>query len=420
MKRRIIFNKSLLAASILAITACSGSGGDTTSAATSSKSVVGVITGFGSIYVNGVEYETDTAGVHIDGLASDETSLAIGDIITLQGTVNPDGTTGVATAVTCNDELEGYVLDTSGLLIDGTGTINVMGQIVTITLDTVFDGDTLATINATINDLSVLDIVEISGFPDGTGGILATRVESKNAAEDVEVKGAISQLNTTSQTFKIGALLVDYSSASDVPADTLFVDGLFVEVKTTEVLTGDVANGFRLIASKVEFEDDDSDVEGDEGDELEVQGMVSNIDNTGFSFNGTRVEFASLEIGDDFNVASLVDGTMITVEGHIDTNGNFIIEEVEDEHESEDEAKGAVTAVTATTVTIVDTGVSITFSVNNDTRMLDKQDANNIVPLHYFSLTNVRVGDYLKMEYFIDGATNKVATELVRDDAPTT
>lgn len=415
MKTINTFTKSLLAASIaasiLTITACSS---DSTSATSpsSSSTVVGTITGFGSIYVNGVEYETDTAGVHIDGIASVETSLAIGDIITLHGTVNPDGTTGIATAVTCNDELEGYVLDTSGLLIDGTGTMNVMGQIITITLDTVFDGDTLAT----INDLSVQDIVEISGFPDGAGGILATRVESKNAAEDVEVKGAISALDTANQTFKIGALLVDYSSASDIPAN--IVDGLFVEVKTTSTLTGDVTTGFTLIASKVEFEDDDSDVEGDEGDELEVQGMVSNIDSTGFSFNGTRVEFSSLETGDDFNVSSLVDGTMIKVEGYIDASGNFIIEEIEDEHESEEEAKGLVTEVTATTVTLLDGGSSITFSVNNNTRMLDKQDENNIIPLHYFSLANVSVGEYLEIEYFIDETASNIATELKRDDVP--
>jgi len=411
MKTNKTFTKSLLAATILSITACGGSGGTTST--TSPDTVVGVITGFGSIYVNGVEYETDTANVQIDGLASVETSLAIGDIITLQGTVNPDGTTGIATTVISNDEVEGYVLDTSNLLMDGTGTINVMGQIVTITLDTVFDGNTLAT----INDLSVLDVVEISGFPDGTGNILATRVESKNTAEDIEVKGTISALDTTGQTFKIGALLVNYSSATAVPAN--FVDGSFVEVKTTSALTGDVTAGFTLIASKVELEDDDSDIEGDEGEELVVQGMVSNIDSTGFNFNGTRVEFASLETDDNFNIASLVNGTMITVEGHINASGNFIIEGIEDEPESEAEANGLVTAVTATTVTLLDTGTSITFSVNNDTRMLDKQDANNIVPLHYFSLANVSVGEYLEIEYFIDATATNIATELKRDDAPT-
>jgi len=409
MKIDNIFSKTVLAASILAITACSsGSGGDTAG----SSSTVGVITGFGSIYVNGVKYETDSADVEIDGASSFETSLGIGDVITLIGTVNADGTTGVATSVSCKDELEGYVLDTSGLLVDGTGSLNIMGQTVRVTLDTVFDSNTLAAING----LSAGDIVEVSGFPDGAGNILATRVETKNAAEDVEVKGVISALNITDETFFIGGLKVDYSVAVERPAN--IADGIFVEVKTESPLSGDLGSGFTLVATKVEIEDDDSDFDGDEGDEIKMQGLVSAIDETGFSFNGTRVLFASLDIDDDFDVASLVDGAMITVEGYIDTNGNFIVEEIEEDHESEDEVEGTVSAITESGLTVrVDENTSRTFIVNNDTRMRDEQD-ENVEPLHYFSLLDVSQGEYVEVEYYTDGNGDLIATELKREDAP--
>jgi len=408
MKIDNIFRKTVLAASVLAITACSGSGGDTAG----NSSTVGVITGFGSIYVNGVKYETDSADVEIDGVSSLETSLGIGDVITLIGTVNADGTTGVATAVSCKDELEGYVLDTSGLLIDGTGSLNVMGQTVRVTLDTVFDSDTLAT----INDLSVDAIVEVSGFPDGAGNILATRIETKNADEDVEVKGVISALDEIAQTFDIGGLSVDYSAALEVPAN--IADGLFVEVKTESPLSGDLGSGFTLAASKVEIEDDDSDFDGHESDEIKMQGLVSGIDETGFSFNGTRVLFTSLDIEDDFDVASLVEGAMITVEGYIDTNGNFIVEEIEEGHESEDEFEGTVSAITESGLTVsFDENTSKTFIVNNETRMRDEQD-ENVEPLHYFSLSNVGEGEYVEVEYYTDGNGDLIATELKREDAP--
>jgi len=409
MKIDNIFSKTVLAASILAITACGGSGG---TADTTGSTTVGVITGFGSIYVNGVKYETDRANVEIDGVSSIETSLGIGDVITLIGTVNADGTTGVATAVSCKDELEGYVLDTSGLLVDGTGSLNVMGQVVRVTLDTVFDSNTLAS----INDLSTLDIVEVSGFPDGAGNILATRIETKNAAEDVEVKGIISALDEIAQTFDIGGLSVDYSAASEVPVN--IADGLFVEVKTESALSGDLGSGFTLAATKVEIEDDDSDFDGDEGDEIKMQGMVSGIDDTGFSFNGTRVLFAGLDIDDDFDVASLVEGAMITVEGHIDANGNFIVEEIEEDHESEDEFEGMVSAITESGLTVsLDGNTSKTFIVNNETRMIDEQD-ENVEPLHYFSLLDVSQGEYVEVEYYTDGNGDFIATELKREDAP--
>jgi len=409
-----LFKKSAIAASILLATACGDSGSlvsNTDTAATSNK-VVGVITGFGSIYVNGVKYETDSASVSIDGVNSLETSLGVGDVITLEGTINPDGTTGVATAVSCNDEVEGYVLDTSSLLADGTGSINVMGQTIVVTVDTVFDGDILAS----INDVSLLDIVEVSGFPDGTGNIVATRIESKNAAEDVEVKGTVAALDETQKTFKLGELTVDYSSAAEVPAN--LSNGSFVEVKTETTLSGDLTNGFVLSASKVETEDNDSDIDGDEGEEITMQGVVSGVDDAGFSFNGTRFEFSSIDIDDDFDVTTLVDGATITVEGYIDANGNFIVEEIEDEHESENEDEGLVTAVTESTITIsVSANVEKTFSVNNNTRMIDEQD-EGVTPLHYFSLADVSVGDYVEIESFVDDSAINIATELKREDEP--
>jgi len=408
MKIDNIFSKTVLAASILAITACSGSGSDTAD----SSSSVGVITGFGSIYVNGVKYETDGADIEIDGVSSIETSLGIGDVITLVGSINVDGVTGVATTVTSKDELEGYVLDTSSLLSDGTGSLNIMGQTVRVTLDTVFESHSLAS----INDLSVLDIVEVSGFPDGAGNILATRVETKNAPEDIEVKGVIKMLNTVEETFYIGDLKVDYSAASERPAN--IADDLFVEVKTESALSGDLGSGFTLVATKVEIEDDDSDFDGDEGDEIKMQGMVSGIDETGFNFNGTRVLFTSLDIDDDFDVASLVEGAMITVEGYIDRNGNFIVEEIEEGNESEDEFEGMVSAISGSGLTVrLDENTSRTFIVNNETRMIDEQD-ENVEPLHYFSLLNVSQGEYVEVEYYTDGNGDLIATELKREDAP--
>ena len=170
MKNTTLFKKTALLASIALFTACSD-GGDTTGTGTTGVSnTSGVITGFGSVYINGVEYETDNASITIDGSQSAETELGVGDVCALQGSVNADGVTGTASAIICTDELEGYVLDVSSL-IDGIGTMNVMGQIVTVTTDTVFDSDT----KASIADLIAEDIVEVHGYTDGTGNIFAAK-----------------------------------------------------------------------------------------------------------------------------------------------------------------------------------------------------------------------------------------------------
>ncbi|MDT8283106.1 MAG: DUF5666 domain-containing protein [Gammaproteobacteria bacterium] len=403
-----LFKKTALVASIALFTACSGGGSSTGSTGGTSKtsSTSGVITAFGSVYINGVEYETDNASITIDGSQRAETELGVGDVCVLQGSVNADGVTGTASAITCTDELEGYVLDVSSLT-NGIGTMNVMGQTVTITTDTVFDSDT----KASIADLVANDIVEVHGYPDVTGNILATRIETKNAATDIEVKGLISNLTAT--TFNLGSLLVDYSSATEVAAN--LADGLYVEVKTQDLLK----TGPTLIASKVEIEEDgDLEVDGNEGEDLKVQGVVSNITATSFDFNGTTVLFASLETGDDFDVQSLVDGMIITVEGRIDANGNFVVEEVEEDHASENEAEGLVTATTGTTIAISVNSVEMIFTVNNETRMIDEQD-EGVTPVFYFSLMNIATGDLVEIDYYTDDISgNNIATKVQREDAP--
>jgi len=427
MKSIALLKKSILAASIAAgiatLTACSGGTSDTaTTGNTSNATTSGVITGFGSVFVNGVEYETDSATISIDGTPATENQLQVGDVITLQGTLNADGSTGTATSISSSDELEGYVLDLSNLAAQGTGSINVMGQTVNISLDSVFDSDTLAA----ITDLSVNDIVEIHGFSDGSGNIAATRIETKGSADDVEVKGLISELDETTTSFMLGGLLVDYSAATELPSPLL--DGLYVEVQTTELLTGDLSTGFTLLASKVEIEEDgDMDIDGDEGDEIEVQGVVSDITDISFRFNGTLVEFSSLENkeeddDDEFDLSSLVEGMMITVEGFIDANGDFIVKEIEEDKVSELEVDGTVTAITDTTITITTpmdiNNTSMTFSVNNSTRMMDDQDEQT-TPVRFFSLADVAIGDYVEIEYTVDDASGeKIATELTREDLP--
>src|SRR5256885_5141775 len=46
---------------------------------------VGSITGFGSIFVNGVEYATAGAQIGIDGQPGTEAQLSVGDVVTVVG-----------------------------------------------------------------------------------------------------------------------------------------------------------------------------------------------------------------------------------------------------------------------------------------------------------------------------------------------
>jgi len=60
----------------------------------------GTITGFGSVIVNGITYDTNSATFSIDGSAGTQSDLAVGDVIVLRGTINDDGTSPTAESVT--------------------------------------------------------------------------------------------------------------------------------------------------------------------------------------------------------------------------------------------------------------------------------------------------------------------------------
>ena len=45
----------------------------------------GTIDGFGSIFVNGIEYETDDAEIVVNGQAADESALRLGMVVDVSG-----------------------------------------------------------------------------------------------------------------------------------------------------------------------------------------------------------------------------------------------------------------------------------------------------------------------------------------------
>lgn len=141
----IPFDRTLIAAVVITLTttACGGGGGGTSSpapapigggsggdtgggtdnggtdnggedegddpVATAKDVAFGTITQFGSIFVNGVKYDTSTATIIIDGVEATEDDLGVGMVVFVQGTVNEDGVTGIAEVVIVDDNLKGPI-----------------------------------------------------------------------------------------------------------------------------------------------------------------------------------------------------------------------------------------------------------------------------------------------------------------------
>jgi hypothetical protein len=411
---------SLICSAILAgggLAACSSGGGSgAAGSGSSSKVTSGVITGFGSVFVNGVEYYTNNATVQVDGVDGSENDLAVGMVVKVNGSVNSDGTTGDADSIEFNDETQGTVMSVN--LTNGVGTIDVMGQTINVDADTVFESHVAGI--TSIDMLQQGNIVEVSGYTDGNGTIYATRIEVKNAShtagEEIEVKGNISNLDTTAMTFSLGNLTVDYSNAAlenfpdGVPANDQFVEA------TT---TADVTNNL-MVATKVEMKNaDNKHVTGNEGDELELEGVVTaDLSGNQFMLNDqiVLVDEATTEV-ENGSLADVVMGTKLEVEGQLDADGNLVASDIKFRQEASTELFASVEAVNVDTNTITIMGVDI--QVNALTRIHDEQNDNNMTPVRYFSIADVAQGDWLEVHYYQDDSGNYVATEVMRDDAPT-
>ena len=406
------FQRKSLALAVFGALAFAGCGGGSSSSTGSTTGAgvkhTGVITGFGSVFVNGVEYETASSSVTLDGVAGKDSNLKIGMVVTVEGSVNKDGLHGTASSINYADELEGIVTGTPNIAADGTGTLTVMGQIVTIDAATVFESK--VTLIASIGDVVAGNIVEISGYSSGTGAILATRVEVKKAKleadEEIEVKGVIADLNTTAQTFMLGALMVHYGTAK---IEHTLADGLYVEVKSTEA----PVNNMLMNPTKVEVEGDGKKgVDGKSGDEFELEGVVSSVNSakTEFVLDGQTVLVDSGTAFKNGSVDGIVVNAKLEVEGALNADGKLVADEIKFRHESSIEIEAGLAAVDATAGTITVLGQTVI--VNSLTIMIDKVGD---VTVHDFSLSKLAVNDVVKLHIAVEGS-KLVATKLERDD----
>ncbi|MDP4918587.1 MAG: DUF5666 domain-containing protein, partial [Haliea sp.] len=69
----------------------------------------GSIDGFGSIFVNGVRFDTDDAEVLIDGELRNDDALRLGMVVVVTGQIDEGNTTGTAQRVIYDNELKGPI-----------------------------------------------------------------------------------------------------------------------------------------------------------------------------------------------------------------------------------------------------------------------------------------------------------------------
>lgn len=365
----------------LALAACGGGGSAGVGSGGTGSFAVGPISGFGSVIVNGVRYDDSAATVvDDDGNTAGSDDLKLGMVIEVTGSAidrPADPTqpaTASASAIRYGSEIKGPVE-----AVDvGAGRLTVLGQTVEVSARTVFDSPLAGGLAA----LSPGQIVEIHGVA-GAGRLVATRIELEDATSSYKLRGAITDLDTTARSFRIGSATISYAGLSSPPAlangnlvrvrlnttpvagvwtatelrtgarpvddrdeaevegvvtaftssSRFSVDGIPVDASGAtfeDGVPGDLAVGVRvevegrisngtLVARKVEFEDDDDDDRG----QIELHGTIEGLNTAAgrFTLRGVTVDYRNATYEDGRTEASLVNGARVEVEGRLAADG---------------------------------------------------------------------------------------------------
>ncbi|MEQ9450235.1 MAG: DUF5666 domain-containing protein [Pseudomonadales bacterium] len=375
-----------LCAAGITLAACGGGGGSSPGSppptsvqpppTVTSQVAQGTVTGFGSVFVNGVEWETDDCEVTIDDESSDETQLEVGDIVEVAGGVDEEGN------ASC-DTLE-YDAEVAGSIDEvGADFIVVVGIRIEVNADTVFDREIPG---GDVTGLMVGDFVEVSAFDTGDSYI-ATRIDLETDDGEIEVHGTVHALDTDNSTFMIDELRVDYALATfEDFGEQMIANGDQVEVEGQ----GFNADG-ALIADKVEYEDNNPYDDGEEGDEFEIEGYLSIAEDGSASVNGTPIVLASDATFEQGTADDFVDGARVEVEGYLDENGSLLVDEVSFDIESSIEIKAMLDAAPGESTIVL---LGIDFYVSDTTQMEDDSSADDT----YFNLADLMMGDWVEIQ----------------------
>jgi Domain of unknown function (DUF5666) len=373
-----VLGASLAAA--LMLTACGGGGNDTAPSNGASAELVseGVISGFGSVIVNGVRFDDSKARVEDEdeeeNSARSKDDLRLGMVVSVSG--SSAGTTGTASVISFGSKLKGPVQSIDGVTVSSgtstattTGTMTgtttaadshtlvILGQQVQIGAWTVFDPISLPNGFASI---AAGDVLEVHGHLSPTlNRIVATRINKENNANAYKITGNVSSLNATSKSFKIGTEMFSYASIEPKELRVTLADGLTVKVRlaTVQATTGTWTTT-RIKPAKKAMPD---------RIRAEIEGLITAFTSaTSFSVNGLVVDATNAVFPK--GTASLALGARVEVKGTV-MDGKLVASLVKtedrdrgDDEDNEIELHGSVSALNTTAKTFTLRGLTVSYA----------------------------------------------------------
>ena len=388
------------------VSACGGGGGGESSQSagvggtgiTTAKGYVqGKVTGFGSIYVNGKKFNTDSSKFFVDGEVKAnqmQANLEVGMVIGVEVETEDGVITGKALKVVYDDEVEGPVAAVP-TVVGGSGgsqkQFDVFDQSIIIDdTGTLFKDTSFA-------DITLDDVVEISGFRTSPTEVHATFVKKTGelnlGVTEVELRGTIENLGIgLHPSFEINGISITTDAMTEIEAPNgVLSEDLYVEVE------GVIQTATSVYAQEIEHEDEGFD---DDVDEVSLQGIVSIYTSiSDFEIDGQTIDASQAELEPANAAMLLAVGIEVEVEGDI-VGGVLIAEELEiEESDAELESFVGQVNVPGKWFTVdYPTAIPGSIRVRTDSQTIFKDEAG-VNPLENMTIADLNMAtDYVKVE----------------------
>ncbi len=359
---------------------------------------IGAISRFGSIFLNGVEFDTSTATVSIDGDPASVADLRVGQAVRLTGSIGSGGATGAAAQVAADTAVQGPI---SAVDIAGS-SFTVLGLKVIVGPNTSLIGNAGAT---SLRNVAPGARAAGSALVGPGGAVVATRVDLPVSVSAYILTGPAQQVDPATARFVLDGLAVDYSSAAldGFPAGGV-QDGQVVQVFAAPNPAGALAaTRIRLLPN----------LAGQQGDGGVIDGVVSQFASPNhFAVDGVAVAVSAATTYVGGAAAQLKPNVRVAVQGGYDATGTLNASAVQFLGIDPVLVRAPVQAVDAVRGTVTLLGVP--FATTSTPRFEDLSAA----ALPTFNLASVRVGDYLEVRGQPVGATTVTANAVMREDAP--
>lgn len=341
----------------------------------------GVITGFGSVYINGVRFNTDNAAFSTDDKDNDsEDALEVGMVVTLEGAMGANGETPTASKIKYNASAEGPVSEIN--LAEQSFT--VLGQVYYVDEFTEFDDE------LTFEALLVGDYVEVSAKQNAQEQWLATRVEKSSDSEDIKLKGTVAELNTESKQFNIGTLVIDYSSA-DVEGE--LANEVMVKIKASSEPVDNVLTADEVEVKAMPFA---------AGQKVFVEGEIDDFESASlFEVNDQVVITNEQTVFAVGKLEDLQEGIQVVVSGALNEENQLVAHLIRFKQATKLKLEGLVSEVDEDDNELELMGTTVT--INEFTQFIDVSKAK----VRRFRLDDINEGDKLVVK------AAKVADDVV-------